>query len=221
MAGFSAYGDHAVPIVMPVGASEPARKNGFSNLHELQPWQLIRLGDVTVTACPGLHHQVPEMTYVLEGHGLRVFFGADSLLIPALRELGERFGPFDLALLPCNGLIVRIKGNKQVVMNAQEAAELCTVLRPRYAVPIHYAFWGNTVEVAEGEMVVTHWTARGTHLGALHGIPASGRQVRVSALEMSRVAGNRIVEQWLLWDTLELLNQLDATDRAPAVSDRC
>jgi steroid delta-isomerase-like uncharacterized protein len=76
-------------------------------------------------------------------------------------------------------------------------------------------------EVAEGEMVVTHWTARGTHLGALHGIPASGRQVRVSALEMSRVAGNRIVEQWLLWDTLELLNQLDATDRAPAVSDRC
>jgi L-ascorbate metabolism protein UlaG (beta-lactamase superfamily) len=121
---------------MPVGASEPARKNGFSNLHELQPWQLIRLGDVTVTACPGLHHQVPEMTYVLEGHGLRVFFGSDSLLIPALRELGERFGPFDLALLPCNGLIVRIKGNKQVVMNAHEAAELCTVLRPRYAVPI-------------------------------------------------------------------------------------
>jgi L-ascorbate metabolism protein UlaG (beta-lactamase superfamily) len=145
MAGFSAYRDRAVPIAMPFGASGPARKNEFTAPHELDPWESIQLGEVTVTACPGLHHQVPELTYVLEGKGLRVFFGGDSLLIPELRSLRERFGPFDLALLPCNGLIIRIKGHKQVVMNAQEAAELSASLRPRFAVPIHYAFWGNAV----------------------------------------------------------------------------
>jgi L-ascorbate metabolism protein UlaG (beta-lactamase superfamily) len=153
MGGFSAYRDHTVPIVMPVGASGPARKHGFTTLYELQPWESIHLDDVTVTACPGLHHQVPELTYVLEGHGLRVFFGGDSLLIPELRSLRDRFGPFDLALLPCNGLVIRIKRNKQVVMNAQEAADLCAALRPRYAVPIHYAFRGNAVTE---RLVITH-----------------------------------------------------------------
>jgi L-ascorbate metabolism protein UlaG (beta-lactamase superfamily) len=145
MAGFSVYPDHGLPIALPTGASGPARTHGFTHLHQLEPWESVQLGEVTVTACPGLHHEVPELTYVLEGNGMRVFFGADSLLIPELRTLLDRFGPFDLALLPCNGLVVRIKGNKQVVMSAGEAAELCAALHPRYAVPIHYAFWGNAV----------------------------------------------------------------------------
>jgi L-ascorbate metabolism protein UlaG (beta-lactamase superfamily) len=153
MKGLSAYHDHAVPLAMPEGASGPARKHGFTNLHEMRPWESIRFGDVTATACPGLHHQVPEVTYVLEGQGFRAFFGGDTLLIPALRELPERFGPLDLALLPCNGLVVRIAGNKQVVMNAREAAQLCAALRPRYAVPIHYAFWGNALTE---RLVITH-----------------------------------------------------------------
>jgi L-ascorbate metabolism protein UlaG (beta-lactamase superfamily) len=31
-------------------------------------------------------------------------------------------------------------GNRQVVMNAEEAAELTSVLRPKVAIPQHYAF---------------------------------------------------------------------------------
>jgi L-ascorbate metabolism protein UlaG (beta-lactamase superfamily) len=36
-------------------------------------------------------------------------------------------------------------GNKQVVMNAEEAAELTAALRPRLAVPQHYAFTSGTM----------------------------------------------------------------------------
>ncbi|MGH2516230.1 MAG: hypothetical protein ACRDHP_11295, partial [Ktedonobacterales bacterium] len=32
--------------------------------------------------------------------------------------------------------------NWQVVMDPREAAQLCSVLRPRYAIPMHYAFTG-------------------------------------------------------------------------------
>ncbi|TMR08185.1 hypothetical protein ETD86_48865 [Nonomuraea turkmeniaca] len=50
------------------------------------------------------------------------FFGADSLRIPELDEVGRRFGEIDLALLPINGLAIRPLGNLPVVMNAAEAA---------------------------------------------------------------------------------------------------
>jgi steroid delta-isomerase-like uncharacterized protein len=63
-------------------------------------------------------------------------------------------------------------------------------------------------EWAEGDTVVTRWTARGTHRGTLRGIPPTGRRVVVMALEVSRVAGGKIAEEWLAWDTLGLLQQL-------------
>jgi L-ascorbate metabolism protein UlaG (beta-lactamase superfamily) len=60
--------------------------------------------------------------------------------IAELDEIAHRFGDIDLALLPINGLTIRPLLNKQVVMNAVEAADLTRTLRPRLAVPIHYAF---------------------------------------------------------------------------------
>lgn len=82
---------------------------------------------------------------MLEGAGARVFFGADTLRIPELDQVAQRFPDIDLALLPVNGLTIRPLLNRQVVMNAAEAAELAGVLRPRVAVPIHYAFTGGAV----------------------------------------------------------------------------
>ena len=69
-----------------------------------------------------------------------IFFGADTLLIPELREVATRFPQIDLALLAVNGLQIRPAFNRQVVMNAQEAAELAGILRPRVAVPMHYTY---------------------------------------------------------------------------------
>jgi L-ascorbate metabolism protein UlaG (beta-lactamase superfamily) len=94
---------------------------------------------VSVTAAPA-KHGVPEVTFVQHGAGCTVFFGADTLRIPELDEIAHRFPNFDLALLPVNGLTIRPAINKQVVMNAAEAADLTRVLHPRLAVPIHYAF---------------------------------------------------------------------------------
>jgi L-ascorbate metabolism protein UlaG (beta-lactamase superfamily) len=111
---------------------------GFQSVTELEPWETVSLGDVRVTAAPGAH-SVPENCYVLEAEGFTVFFGGDSLLIPELNEVGRRFPKIDLALLPVNGLQIRPLLNRKVVMNAEEAAELCAVLRPRVAIPIHYA----------------------------------------------------------------------------------
>ena len=77
---------------------------------------------------------------MLFASGFSVFFGGDTLFVPEQAEVANRSQPIDLALLPINGLAIRLLGNLKVVMNAEDAAKLCAILRPRFAVPIHYEF---------------------------------------------------------------------------------
>jgi steroid delta-isomerase-like uncharacterized protein len=63
-------------------------------------------------------------------------------------------------------------------------------------------------QFAEGDMVATRWTGRGTHQGELRGIPPTGKQVTVSGITISRVKNGKVVEEWSNWDTLGMLQQL-------------
>ncbi len=144
IAAFAAYPDRTVPMLVKRGLGATARRHGFTNVTELDAWQGARVGPINVTATPA-RHKIPEVTYIIEAAGRRVFFGADTLRIAELDQIGRRFGDIDLALLPINGLTIRPLWNRQVVMNAVEAADLTRVLRPRLAVPIHYAFTGGSV----------------------------------------------------------------------------
>jgi steroid delta-isomerase-like uncharacterized protein len=64
--------------------------------------------------------------------------------------------------------------------------------------------------VAEGDMVVARFTAHGTQQGELLGIPPTGKQVTVAAMELFRLADGKIAEQWVNLDVLGLLQQLGA-----------
>jgi L-ascorbate metabolism protein UlaG (beta-lactamase superfamily) len=141
---FSRYPDPDVPMIVAGPVAARARKAGFTNVTPLEPWQSTRVGDITVHAAPGLHG-VYEVTYVIQSGGRSAYFAGDTLLIPDLLNLAERHGTFDLALLPINGLTIRVARNKQVVMNADDAAELTAALRPKLVVPQHYAFTGGPV----------------------------------------------------------------------------
>jgi steroid delta-isomerase-like uncharacterized protein len=65
-------------------------------------------------------------------------------------------------------------------------------------------------QIAEGETVVTRWTATGTHEGELMGIPATGKQATTAGVNFNRFAGGKLVEGWGLFDQLGLLQQLGA-----------
>ena len=80
------------------------------------------------------------------------------------------------------------------------------VLMYRSAFPdLHY-----TIEdqIAEGDKVVTRWTARGTHKGELMGIPPTGKQGTVTGISVSRWANGKVVEIWINADDLGMLQQL-------------
>ncbi len=64
--------------------------------------------------------------------------------------------------------------------------------------------------VAEGDLVVTRWTGRGTHTGELMGIAPTGKEVTVSGITIARLANGKIAEEWELMDALGMMVQLGA-----------
>jgi steroid delta-isomerase-like uncharacterized protein len=65
-------------------------------------------------------------------------------------------------------------------------------------------------QLAEGDLVATRWTGRGTHEGELMGIEPTGKQVTVSGLTLSRLVDGKVVEEFQNWDTFGMMRQLDA-----------
>jgi len=65
-------------------------------------------------------------------------------------------------------------------------------------------------QIAEGDQVVTRWTGRGTHTGEFMGIAPTAKEVTVSGMTISRLAGGKIAEEWELIDALGMLVQLGA-----------
>ena len=64
--------------------------------------------------------------------------------------------------------------------------------------------------LAEGDRVVGRITMRGTHHGALAGLPPTGRPVEFPAIFVRRLAGGKFVEGWDIADMLGLMQQLGA-----------
>lgn len=63
-------------------------------------------------------------------------------------------------------------------------------------------------QVAEGDKVVTRWTATGTHTGPYQGIPPTGKRGSMSGIDIDYVIDGTAVECWTISDDLSLLQQL-------------
>ena len=68
-------------------------------------------------------------------------------------------------------------------------------------------------QIAEGDMVLTYVTVRGTHQGELLGVPATGNPIEVTGMSVDRIERGKIVEGWVSWDQLGLLKQLGANPK--------
>jgi steroid delta-isomerase-like uncharacterized protein len=63
-------------------------------------------------------------------------------------------------------------------------------------------------QVAEGDKVVTYWTAEGTHKGIFKGILPTGKHFRITAMKIDRFENGKVAECWSNMDELGLLQQL-------------
>jgi len=77
-----------------------------------------------------------------------------------------------------------------------------------------------TVEetMAERDLVMARFSARGTHTGAAFlGVEPTGREVAYTGTDINRIVDGRIVESWVHYDALGLLEQLGLVPEIPGM----
>ena len=83
----------------------------------------------------------------------------------------------------------------------------------QYAATMRLAFpdLSCTVEdqVAEGDKVVSRWSARGTHQGETEDLgPATGNRVEITGISIERFSEGKVAESWDNYDALGMMQQL-------------
>ena len=70
-----------------------------------------------------------------------------------------------------------------------------------------------TRTIAQGDFVVTHWKATGTHTGPMRtpsggSIPPTGKKGMVTGSTTAEIKNGKVTRAWTFWDMASLLGQL-------------
>jgi len=128
-----------VPVLVPAGAGRTVRRLGARVVVELRPGERLRVGDGDVEAVHAEHggRRAPwqanasALGFVIAG-GARVYFAGDTDLFDGMGGLG----PLDAALVPVWGWGPSLGPGH---LDPEAAARAVGLLRPRLAIPIHWA----------------------------------------------------------------------------------
>jgi L-ascorbate metabolism protein UlaG (beta-lactamase superfamily) len=121
----------------------------------LEPWASTRLEapgrepiEITATPCrhgPPLSRPIvgDVIGFALSSKSLErgvLWISGDTVLYEGVREVADRL-EVDIALLHLGGVRFPVSGPVRYTMTAKDAVELCRLIRPRTAIPIHYEGW--------------------------------------------------------------------------------
>jgi L-ascorbate metabolism protein UlaG (beta-lactamase superfamily) len=123
----------------------------------LAPWSVTRIDapgrltiDITATPC---RHGPPASRFIVGdviGFALRwdgqqhgaLWISGDTVLYDGVREVAERMR-VGTAVLHLGSVRFPVTGPVRYTMSAAEAVDLCSLMKPRAAIPIHYEGWGH------------------------------------------------------------------------------
>lgn len=97
-------------FVVPLGVAAHLMGWGVpeARIVELDWWQSTGVGNLNIVCTPARHasgrmlldnNKTLWAGYAILGESHRVYFSGDTGLFPAMRDIGERFGPFDLTMI--------------------------------------------------------------------------------------------------------------------------
>ena len=143
-----ASADNGSPLfLVPLGLKAWFAEQGIARVEELDWWQARDAGKVRFTLVPVQHWSKRTLWdtnrtlwggWVIAGAGLNVVHTGDLGLSKDARDIGERLGPFDLALIPIGAYAPRWF-MKTMHVNPVEAVQVRSDLRAARAIGMH---WG-------------------------------------------------------------------------------
>jgi len=132
-------------FITPLGVGERLVEWGIPRykVQELSWWQSTRVAGLKLTATPAQHFSGRGLfdgnstlwaSWVIEDRGARIFFSGDSGYFDGFKEIGDKFGPFDLTMVETGAY------NEQwpdVHMQPEESLQAHIDLRGKVMLPIH------------------------------------------------------------------------------------
>jgi len=139
--------DRTAVIVTSLGVGAHLEQWGFDpeKIKELDWWEGTEaIEQFRFTATPGRHfsgrkfkrNQTLWSSFVLETGPYRLFLGGDSGYDAHFKEIGKRFGPFDLAILECGQYNIFWSN---IHMMPEETVQAAIDLKAKVLMPVHWA----------------------------------------------------------------------------------
>jgi N-acyl-phosphatidylethanolamine-hydrolysing phospholipase D len=139
--------EHRPRFFVPLGLRAWMAERGITDVVELDWWDRVEFQGLTVVCTPAQHSSGRTLTdqylrlwssWAVLGQTKRLFFAGDTGYDRRFKTIGDRFGPFDLAMLPIGGYSSFGAGHPNHV-NPEEAVQLFEDVQGRLLVPMH---WG-------------------------------------------------------------------------------
>jgi len=140
--------DRTDAFFVPLGVGAHLRAWGVpeERIHELDWWQETTYQGLDLAFAPARHFSGRGLmdrfstlwgSWVIKGRTGSIYFSGDGGYGPHFAEIGERYGPFDLALMEC-GQYNELWA--QIHMMPEETARAAMDVRAKHFMPIH---WGS------------------------------------------------------------------------------
>ncbi len=94
--------------------------------------------------------------YILDFNGVLIYHAGDTDIIPEMKKLST--SNIDIALLPIGGTYT---------MNAGEAAKAAAIIRPKIAIPMHYATIQGIGSKSDADVFAKHCSSEGIEVRVL------------------------------------------------------
>ena len=144
-------------FLVPLELAAWMRERGAQRVEELDWWQSREVGGLRLTLVPVQHWSKRTLWdtnktlwggWVIEGGGLRIVHTGDLGFSKDARDIGERLGPFDLALIPIGAYAPRWF-MKNYHVDVPEAIQVRADLRAARAIGMH---WGTFEHLTDEPM---------------------------------------------------------------------
>jgi L-ascorbate metabolism protein UlaG (beta-lactamase superfamily) len=143
------------PLVLtPLGNGALVRSSGIRRVEELDWWQVAKTSALPITVTPAQHFSARNPLdrnralwggFMLVAGAARLFFAGDTAYAPFFRDVRQRLGPIDLALLPIGAYEPRWF-MQPVHMNPAEAVQAHLDLEASESVGMHFGTFHLTTE---------------------------------------------------------------------------